>query len=93
MLTFMISQGAAGHPLFPEQPTEMDCLKSFHCVPPATRIRAAVGEFWPPSRRGFCPKYQKTSRGPGLCKAASVARWTKRAHLLGALAPVSRIVE
>src|SRR5215469_7660936 len=38
------------------------------------RTRAAVGGFWPPSRRASCPTSPKTSPAPEWCKAASVSR-------------------
>src|SRR5262245_55857622 len=48
---------------------------SFRCGAQVIRTRAAVGGFWPPSRRASCPTSPKTSPAPEWCKAASVSRW------------------
>src|SRR5439155_25066282 len=75
----------------------------FRCGARVIRTRAAVGGFWPPSRRASYPTCPKTSPAPEWCKAASVSRqiashWRKPTvtkarprHLPGARTRATRV--
>src|SRR5262245_42783293 len=48
---------------------------SFRCGARVIRTRAAVGGFWPPSRKASYPTSPKTPPAREWCKAGSVSRW------------------